>query len=341
MRAGLVLVLVLVLLTRLVGTVRFQPPAPKVVTKESRVDFHCSHDDDKQDVMLWYHQGRGRRPITVVGSSYVGNKPQHGRRFNITREATQRGVLSIHRVAASDAEQSSRTWTRQFKGQKEMTQNSLDDHLKTNWHGSCGCKGVKRGFRVRRSHCGSRATAASEVHFDAGTKLIVLEPGQGVTPPAVTLLPPSPEEDSDHRNKEKRTKTLVCVVTGFFPDHVAVLWQIDGGVVASGVATDAEALRDHAHYGTSSRLSVDVDTWFTPGRAFTCTVTFFDGNRTSSHSDTVYGTEDMMTREDYLRMCHSAKMSYMVLLVKSNIYTLLLFFLLWKRQGERRRSLMH
>ncbi|XP_061742874.1 uncharacterized protein LOC133542609, partial [Nerophis ophidion] len=172
-------------------------------------------------------------------------------------------------------------------------------------HGSCGCRGVKGGFRTRCSHCGSRATSSSEVHFDAGTKLIVLEAGQGVTPPTVTLLPPSPEENPDHRNKDKRTKTLVCVVTGFFPDHVSVWWQIDGGVVTSGVATDAESQRDHAHYGTSSRLSVDADTWFTPGRAFRCTATFFDGNQTSSHSDTVYGIQDTMTRGRKKEECHA------------------------------------
>nr|XP_057933950.1 M1-specific T cell receptor beta chain-like [Doryrhamphus excisus] len=274
-------------------SVQFQLSAPKLVPKASRVDLHCSHDDGSQDIMLWYHQGKGSRLIGLIGSSYIGNKPVYRRqddRFKITREEVQSGSLSILRVKLSDA-------------------------------------GVY--------FCGTstQPTAASEVHFDRGTKLKVLEPGHLVKPPAVTLLPPSPEECPNRPDEEKRKKTLVCAVTGFFPDQVVVSWQVDGSPVTDGVATDGDALQDGTFYKMSSRLRVEADAWFTPGRTFTCIGSFFNGNRTSFHSDSVYGTEDTVTREEYLRTSQRAKLSYTVLLVKSSIYTAFVVLLLWKPQG--------
>ncbi|XP_077395356.1 uncharacterized protein LOC144031804 [Festucalex cinctus] len=245
--------------------IRFKQPGSKIVHAASRVDFQCSHDDGGQYVMLWYHQGKGRRPIQLVGFSHVGNEPEYQRhdpRVEISRVDTQRGSLSIHTVNASDT-----------------------------------------------------------------------EPGHNPTPPVVTLLPPSPKECRNQKDKQNVKKTLVCAATGFFPDHVGISWQVDGQNVTTGVAKDANALPDGAFYKMTSRLRVAADLWFTPGRAFTCTVSFFDGKNTTLHSKTVYGIQGgKVTRVTYLRVAQSAKLSYAVLLVKSSVYASFVGFLLWKHQ---------
>uniref|UniRef100_A0A3Q2Z8D7 Ig-like domain-containing protein n=1 Tax=Hippocampus comes TaxID=109280 RepID=A0A3Q2Z8D7_HIPCM len=78
---------------------------PGVVQPSFREHFLCSHDDQSQDIMLWYRQSKGRRPIELVGGSQVGNEPLYERndtRLEISRANTQRGSLSIGSVRASD-----------------------------------------------------------------------------------------------------------------------------------------------------------------------------------------------------------------------------------------------
>lgn len=85
---------------------------------------------------------------------------------------------------------------------------------------------------------------------------------------------------------------MVCVASRFYPDHVSVFWQIDGvNVETDGVATDNAALWEGEHYSITSRLRVPLREWFTPGKKFTCTVSFFNGNETVHRSDWVEGVE--------------------------------------------------
>ena len=99
-----------------------------------------------------------------------------------------------------------------------------------------------------------------------------------------------PSENECRGNKKK---TLVCVASGFYPDHVSVFWQIDGVNVSDGVATDGAALWDGERYSITSRLRVSLSEWFTPAKTFTCTVSFFTGNQTVYRSDWVEGIEGM------------------------------------------------
>lgn len=89
--------------------------------------------------------------------------------------------------------------------------------------------------------------------------------------PKVTVLAPSPSEC--------RKKTLVCLATGFYPDHVTVSWKVDGDEVKDGVATDSAATRPPGEdfYKISSRLRVSAKDWFTEGKQFECTVKFYNG----------------------------------------------------------------
>uniref|UniRef100_A0A3Q1J9N1 Ig-like domain-containing protein n=1 Tax=Anabas testudineus TaxID=64144 RepID=A0A3Q1J9N1_ANATE len=114
------------------------------------------------------------------------------------------------------------------------------------------------------------------------------DPTRNISSPYVTVLPPSPNECQ----KEKHvSKTIVCVATRFYPDHVTLSWDIDGKNIAAGVATDADAQLDDDGYKITSRLRVSAQDWFTPGKKFTCTVSFFDGSSTTSYQSSVRGVK--------------------------------------------------
>ncbi|XP_069016801.1 M1-specific T cell receptor beta chain-like [Embiotoca jacksoni] len=175
-----------------------------------------------------------------------------------------------------------------------------------------------------------------EAYFGQGTKLTVLKTGREIEPPKVEILGPSLNECRNKKDKKKK-KTLVCVASGFYPDHVSVSWQVGGKEVTKGVATDGEARRNGRKYRISSRLRVPAEHWFTPGKKFICIVSFFDGINNNNYNATISGvkgeTQTLMTRERYLRITQSAKLSYSIFIVKSCVYGVFVGFLVWKIQS--------
>ncbi|KAE8290309.1 hypothetical protein D5F01_LYC12031 [Larimichthys crocea] len=172
-----------------------------------------------------------------------------------------------------------------------------------------------------------------EAYFGQGTKLTVLDPDKEPNPPQVKVLEPSAKEC---RNKKK---TLVCVASKFYPDHVSVYWKINENRT-DGVVTDNNALKkDDGSYTITSRLRVAAEDWYSPDKEFTCIVSFYDGKETKDYSDTIYGVEAPaagrdITRERYLRLTNAAKLSYGVFIAKSCIYGAFVAFLVWKLQGS-------
>ncbi|TKS87146.1 T-cell receptor beta-1 chain C region [Collichthys lucidus] len=161
-----------------------------------------------------------------------------------------------------------------------------------------------------------------EAYFGQGTKLTVLE--RDPIPPQVKVLKPSKNEC---RNKKK---TLVCVASNFYPDHVSVYWKIDGENHTDGVVTDNNALKKKdGSYTITSRLRVAVEDWYTPGKEFMCIVSFYNGKETKDYPGSVLGIE-----ERYLRLTNAAKLSYGVFIAKSCIYGAFVAFLVWKLQGS-------
>ncbi|XP_072221985.1 M1-specific T cell receptor beta chain-like [Leuresthes tenuis] len=182
--------------------------------------------------------------------------------------------------------------------------------------------------------CAVSGTGIKPAYFGRGTKLTVLESGRDPTPPTVKVLPPSQKECRNKKDR-KRKKTLVCVATGFYPDHVKVSWTINGVGKPEGVATDSAAVREGQFYRITSRLRVPADEWFKPDNKFTCNVKFFDGTTSTDHAESINGeTGGGMSREKYLRITQSAKLSYGVFIVKSCIYGAFVSFLVWKLQSS-------
>ncbi|XP_034431553.1 M1-specific T cell receptor beta chain-like [Hippoglossus hippoglossus] len=174
----------------------------------------------------------------------------------------------------------------------------------------------------------------SEAYFGSGTKLTVLE--HEVKAPNVTVLKPSAKECRNPLDNE-RQKTLVCVASDFYPDHVSVFWQVDEQTVTSGVATDEAALRDGKSYKITSRLRVAAEDWYKPERKFECIVSFFNGKDYTNHSSPLIFGEpapDILTREEYLRITTKAKLSYGVFIIKSCVYGAFVTFLVWRLQSS-------
>nr|XP_024658107.1 immunoglobulin lambda-1 light chain [Maylandia zebra] len=178
-----------------------------------------------------------------------------------------------------------------------------------------------------------------EAYFGAGTKLTVLGKIICIEPPKVKVFKPSTKECQNEKHK-KNKKTLLCVASDFYPDHVNVSWQIDGVDVKDGIATDHSAHWNGTHYRITSRLRVLFSQWFKPGKNFTCTVDFFDGEQTVSRVGWVAGIRNpgaAAIRNKYLKTTHNAKLSYLVLIIKSSIYGLFVIILVWKLQGFSRK----
>uniref|UniRef100_UPI003CC7B0C5 TCR Beta n=1 Tax=Homo sapiens TaxID=9606 RepID=UPI003CC7B0C5 len=112
-------------------------------------------------------------------------------------------------------------------------------------------------------------------YFGPGTRLLVLEDLKNVFPPEVAVFEPS-EAEISHTQKA----TLVCLATGFYPDHVELSWWVNGKEVHSGVCTDPQPLKEQpalndSRYALSSRLRVSATFWQDPRNHFRCQVQFY------------------------------------------------------------------
>lgn len=126
---------------------------------------------------------------------------------------------------------------------------------------------------------------------------VLAEKDHDITPPEVKVLPPSAQECRNQKDINVRKKTIVCVASRFYPDHVGVSWQVDGQDVTTGVATDTAALKEDKFYRITSRLRVSAKDWYNPKSEFTCTVSFFNGTHTEEYSNFIKGEKGMFHLE--------------------------------------------
>ncbi|KFP70855.1 hypothetical protein N310_12881, partial [Acanthisitta chloris] len=106
--------------------------------------------------------------------------------------------------------------------------------------------------------------------FGSGTKLTVIEKNEEIIPPAVAIFSPSKQEI-----QQKSKATLVCLASGFYPDHLTLIWMVNGIQRTAGVGTDEFSTRNGSTYSLTSRLRIPAWEWFNPLNRFECVATFF------------------------------------------------------------------
>lgn len=230
-------------------------------------------------------------------------------------------------------------------------ESSYEKHFKMS--GDLGGNGPKNAslnmFNLRQpQHSAVYFCAAShradKAEFGPGTRLTVLDPNIKVTEPTVEVLAPSAKECKD-RNKKKK-KTLVCVATRFYPDHVTVFWQVNNVNRTEGAGTDNKALWDKdSLYSITSRLRVPAKDWHNPVNKFTCIVSFYNGNGDINVNDTISGdlqgqSGGEITTDYYVKSTQTAKLAYSIFIAKSTFYGLVVMVMIWKFQGSSEKQIM-
>ncbi|KAK5857933.1 hypothetical protein PBY51_011142 [Eleginops maclovinus] len=294
----------------------------------SKVTFECSMSDGNSMsgyTMFWYRQDRPGAPLQYLLNEFDNTAG----RLDSSIEPSK-NVFSLH-ISELQLEDSSTYYCAAKHSAAPGAETRTDNRQVERRQEGAGL------ISFYTEMCDTGA----EAYFGKGTKLTVLEKDHEVTEPTVTVFRPSRKECSDEGDGVKK-KTLVCVASGFYPDHVSVSWHVDGKSVSSGVATDSTALREDKTYRISSRLRVLAKDWFTPEKDFTCNVTFFNGTAYSSHiasdlrneSLILSGEQTEMNREGYLKKAQAVKLYYGIFIVKSSFYGAGVALLLWKLKGS-------
>ncbi|MXQ92208.1 hypothetical protein E5288_WYG012345 [Bos mutus] len=190
------------------------------------------------------------------------------------------------------------------------------------------------------------------LYFGAGSKLTVLDDLSQVHPPKVAVFEPSEAEIS-----RTQKATLVCLATGFYPDHVELTWWVNRKQVTTGVSTDPEPYkedpaRDDSRYCLSSRLRVTAAFWHNPRNHFRCQVQFHgltdqdqweEQDRakpvTQNISAEAWGRADCgVTSASYQQGVLSATLLYEILLGKATLYAVLVSALVLMAMVKKKDS---
>ncbi|NXD58525.1 TRBC2 protein, partial [Corvus moneduloides] len=105
-----------------------------------------------------------------------------------------------------------------------------------------------------------------------------------IIPPAVAIFSPSKQEI-----QQKSKATLVCLASGFYPDHLTLVWRVNGVKRTEGVGTDESSTRNGSTYSLTSRLRMPAWEWFNPLNRFECVANFFQNGTTQSAQKFIYG----------------------------------------------------
>nr|XP_033780457.1 M1-specific T cell receptor beta chain-like [Geotrypetes seraphini] len=293
---------------------------PRVVQKKisefvhagRTVEIPCKHDDSSYITFLWYRQHHGTG-LTLMGTSVGSSPPDYEKGFESGYEVvTHQGNLSSTlKIVKPTAEDTAVYFCAASKAHPPPHPNVKQS-----------CK--IQGLRKEEWHCSpsvraqSLCTSASAQYFGTGTKLYVSEEGLNISDPNVTLFSPSPEEI-----REKRKATLVCLATGFYPDHVKVTWTMNDVAKTEGVGTDENPTRDEhtRKFSISSRLRLSLSDWFNPRNTFQCNVQVFHSEKKQNEemfTQKITGREGCgLSPGSYQQSGNVGKFLYLLLVCKS------------------------
>uniref|UniRef100_A0A8B9NKQ2 Ig-like domain-containing protein n=1 Tax=Accipiter nisus TaxID=211598 RepID=A0A8B9NKQ2_9AVES len=99
----------------------------------------------------------------------------------------------------------------------------------------------------------------NKLTFGDGTKLTVI---------AVAIFSPSKQEI-----QQKSKATLVCLASGFYPDHLNLVWKVNGAQRTEGVGTDEFSTWNGSTYSLTSRLRISAQEWLCTHRRYVCLLT--------------------------------------------------------------------
>nr|ABU93652.1 T cell receptor beta [Gallus gallus] len=165
--------------------------------------------------------------------------------------------------------------------------------------------------------------------FGTGTKLTVLGKNSEIIEPDVVIFSPSKQEI-----QEKKKATLVCLASGFFPDHLNLVWKVNGVKRTEGVGTDEISTSNGSTYSLTSRLRTSAQEWFNPLNRFECIANFFKNGTQQSIQKIIYGdTGCDIFKENYQRSATAGKFVYIMLIFKSILYGIFVMgMMLWYKK---------
>ena len=207
----------------------------------------------------------------------------------------------------------------QSSGTKEKSLSVVIDHVLLNDSGTYFC--AKQGTPT-----GGRNTP---LNFGQGTRLTVLGKNSEIIEPDVVIFSPSKQEI-----QEKKKATLVCLASGFFPDHLNLVWKVNGVKRTEGVGTDEISTSNGSTYSLTSRLRISAQEWFNPLNRFECIANFFKNGTQQSIQKIIYGdTGCDIFKENYQRSATAGKFVYIMLIFKSILYGIFVMgMMLWYKK---------
>ncbi|KPP70509.1 hypothetical protein Z043_110656 [Scleropages formosus] len=115
---------------------------------------------------------------------------------------------------------------------------------------------------------------------------------RNISYPEVQILPPSSQEIED-----KKRVTLVCVATGFYPDHITITWYLNDRRDERSVQDETAVQAPDKTYSITSRLRISVKEWQRSRNKFKCHVEFYAENGTKSFTKEIQGKKCGFTAE--------------------------------------------
>uniref|UniRef100_A0A8V1A063 T cell receptor beta variable 6-5 n=1 Tax=Gallus gallus TaxID=9031 RepID=A0A8V1A063_CHICK len=227
--------------------------------------------------------------------------------------------LIVRSVEGSKAEFEEEFKSRfQSSGTKEKSLSMAIDHVLLNDSGTYFCA------KQDTLYC-----ANTPLNFGQGTRLTVLGKNSEIIEPDVVIFSPSKQEI-----QEKKKATLVCLASGFFPDHLNLVWKVNGVKRTEGVGTDEISTSNGSTYSLTSRLRISAQEWFNPLNRFECIANFFKNGTQQSIQKIIYGdTGDSPISENYQRSATAGKFVYIMLIFKSILYGIFVMgMMLWYKK---------